>query len=696
MNTATPYEYHDGKLGVKVLWLISDERGKKKKHPQSLSLISYNALYKRMNSKTCTEKDLRRASLGFDALVQFDSLCVEWRDALTMKFPKPKEQAQKSFFTKHYEADRQAFDFFCAHRFGENDERKLEPEVIELYTYNASVLNAVITCKTNRKAYIKALGASVGVTIWESLSKDVNSFNEVPHDLPTTPDSLRYKVNKYLKEGYESIISKKYGKRNRAKIKKSEQFILIEELLKKHQNMNNEQIADHYNTVAKAIGWEPITGSTIANIRKELGLYTYAGQRGLVSFEHKKAMQVKRSRPSLPMLYWTVDGWDAELLYQAETINKKGQKVKTYHNRLTMVLVLDPFNDYPVGYAIGEAENPALIREAIANAVNHTKKLFGKRYKPYQFQADNYQKKHLKETYEAIAKHFTPARVKNSKAKVIEPFFNHFNKKHFQKEMVLNWSGHNVNAKRDNQPNDEYLNKVRHQFPDELGARMQIINAIEKERKEKVQAYLEHWNELPEDDRILFKTNEFLRVFGQTTGYTNKLQGSGITATINGEEYYFDSFDQNFRKYAYVDWCLYFDPSDMSEVLAVNAESHHGRLVKVIDTIEFMLEEKYIQPMALYDRKEGDAAELQKVFDFNANLKEDIIERGGRNREVLQELFIQNPKLEVLQKMLITDSNGQHKDQKRAERLQEPKARPLKQIEKFDDYEIIDDVATDY
>nr|WP_153840806.1 hypothetical protein [Ornithobacterium rhinotracheale] len=684
----TPYEFYDGKLGVKVLWLISDERGKKKKHPQSLSVISYNALYKRMNSKTCTEKDLRRASLGFEALVEFNSLCKEWREALAMQFPKPKEQAKKGYFAKHYEADREAFDFFCAYRFGENDERKLEPEVIEQYTYNASVLNAVITCKTNRKAYIKALGG-VKVNIWESLSRDVNAFNEVPHDLPTTPDSLRYKVNKYLKQGYESIISKKYGKRNRSKVNKSEQFILIEELLKKHQNMNNEQIADHYNMVAKAVGWDSITGGTIANIRKKLELYTYAGKRGLVNFEHNKAMQVKRSRPSLPMLYWTMDGWDTELLYQAERINDKGHKVRTYHNRLTMVLVLDPFNDYPVGYAIGEAESPALIREALANAINHTKKLFGSRYKPFQFQADNYQKKNLKDTYEVMAKHFTPARVKNSKAKVIEPFFNYFNKKHFQKEMVINWSGHNVNASKDNQPNDEYLNKVRHQFPDELGARMQIINAIEKERKEKVQAYMEHWNELPENDRIPFATNEFLRAFGQTTGYTNKLQGNGITATINGEEYYFDSFDQNFRKYAYVDWCLYFDPSDMSEVLAVNAESRHGRLVRVIDSIEFMLEEKYIQPMALYDRKEGDGAALQKVFDYNENLKKTIIDRTRDNNEVLQSLFMQNPQLETLQKMLIVDSTGQHKDQKSFARIQE--CREQKAIEVYDDYEIIDD-----
>ncbi|MBS9775030.1 MAG: hypothetical protein KGV59_07755, partial [Tenacibaculum sp.] len=502
MNTNTPYEYHEGTLGVKILWLVSDEKGKKKKHPKSLSLIKYRSLSHRMNSRTCIEKSLRRASLGLDALVTFDSLCREWKDALELKFPKPKAQAKKSYFAKHYEADREAFDYFCAHRFGENNERKLDPEVIEIYTYNASVLNAVIQVKNNRKAYKKALGDMHNGNIWESLSRDVNAFREVSHDLPTTPTSLRHKVTKYQKQGYSAIISRKYGTRNRAKVKNNEQMVLIEELLKKHQNLNNEQIAWHYNNVAQYAGWESITAGTIATYREKFGLYTYAGQHGTNEFYHNKAMQVKRSRPTLPMLYWTMDGWDAELLYQKKTVNSKGYEVTTYHNRLTMVVVLDPFNEYPIGYAIGDHETPDLIREALKNAINHTKKLFGERYKPYQLQTDNYQIKNLRNTYEVSCKHFTPAKVKNSKSKVIEGYFNRFNKKYFQKEMVPNWSGHNVNAKKLNQPNDEYLNKIRHQFPNELGARMQIIDAIEKDRAEKVQQFVSQWQNLSQEDRI--------------------------------------------------------------------------------------------------------------------------------------------------------------------------------------------------
>ncbi|MFA9198990.1 MAG: hypothetical protein ACEQSO_06050, partial [Aquirufa sp.] len=44
----------------------------------------------------------------------------------------------------------------------------------------------------------------------------------------------------------------------------------------------------------------------------------------------------------------------------------------------------------------------------------------------------------------------------------------------------------------------DFLNKIRHQFPDEAGCRMQIIQAIENDRAEKLSSYKENWLRLPE------------------------------------------------------------------------------------------------------------------------------------------------------------------------------------------------------
>ena len=165
-----PYEYYGNKLGVKIKFLIFDRNA----HPETLGVISLKALNGRVNSKTCTETQLRRASLNYDALVLHSSLSQDWKGSLTMKFGNPKTEIKRSFFATHFELDRKAWDFYNAYTYGE-DNRKLDLKLIETYIYNASVLNAVIKCKDNRKAYIKALGATQ-IDIWQSLTNDVNCF----------------------------------------------------------------------------------------------------------------------------------------------------------------------------------------------------------------------------------------------------------------------------------------------------------------------------------------------------------------------------------------------------------------------------------------------------------------------------------------------------------------------------------------
>lgn len=662
----TPFEYHEKKLGVKIKFLIHD----RDYHESSLQLISYKALNQRMKSDTQSERQLRRASFGFDALVEFDSLNQEWRDQLTVTFGKPKEEVKESFFAKHYLSDRAAFDFFASHRYGEDGNRKLEPDVIELYTYNASVLNAILEVRSKRKIYARSLGITGQFDIWQSLSNDVNAFQGVKHDLPTKKDSLRHKVNRYIKEGYQSIISGKYGLRNAASVVTPEQYAIIEELLSKHQNLNNEQIVDIYNIIAVSKSFKTIGAGVVAKIRKDVDMYVFTGKRGITELMHQKHMQVKRSKPSASMLFWTMDGWDAELLYQKTTINSSGNSVTTYHNRLTVVMVLDPYNDYIIGYAIGPSESPSLIRSALKNAINHTEELFGNKYKPYQLQTDNYQIANLRPTYESTARHFTPAKVKNSKAKPIEQFFDKFNEKYFQAKLVSNWSGHNVTANKENQVNSDYLNKIRHQFPDEQGCRAQLINAIELDRSEKLTQYVDSFKELDSTAKIEMTINQYLRTYGQTTGYTNKLRGDGLTPTINGRELAYDTFDLSFRQHMHEDWMVFYDEDDTSKILVSNAKSSNGKLVEEIGKLEFVLEEKYIQPMALYDQEQQDVNERQKVFDFNKNLNNQVLQRNTDRSQILDDFFDSNPQLDTLRKLMISDSNGQHKDQKSAERIE--------------------------
>lgn len=658
----SPYESYNNQIGVKLSFLLKDSE---RKHEGSLSLISYGAYEKRVLRKP--ELKLR-AGGGKDneVLLNWSVLPYEWKQSLIDTFPDP-ETAKPIVLERFYSRDPKAANFY-ANDFERPDGRGLKAELIKEYTTNASVLNAIIQLQAKRIPYKKSLGGN-NIKGWALVIQDVEALREKLNHTLKTP-SLKNTLSKYKRNGYIALVNGKLCNVNSAKVKTEENIILIEELLKKHNNLDNEQIKSLYNIVAEQMGWKPVSAGTIANYRKELDPHTYAGRRGETNFRNNRSMLVKRRAPAYPLYYWTMDGWDAELLYQKSAANKDGYSVTTYHNRLNVVIVLDPCCKYPVGYAIGTHETPLLIKEALRNAANHTKEIFGCRFKPLQLQTDNYGKGTLKPLYEAMTEHYTPARVKNAKAKVIEPYFKAINKKYCQ--LLPNWSGFGVTSDKTKQPNADYLNKIRHQFPDESGCRAQLEHIIQMERRAKREEFLSKWKVMPQENRLELSTPDYLNLFGETTGYTNRIEAVGFNPTILGEKRVYDTFDSRFHQLRHVDWVVKYDPDDLSEVLVVDAIGRNGRLEKEVNTMRFLLSETYEQPMALVERTEGDAAQLQLVRNHNKQLEQNIIERGTRNRGVLDELFEANPQLnDTLTKLILCDSNGQHKNNKSNARLME-------------------------
>lgn len=204
-----PYEYHNNKLGVKINFLISDGN----KSEDSLCVIAYRAFRKRMDVKSSRETLLRRACLNTEALVEYSTICQEWKDALTLKFGAPKEQIKQSWFASHYVTDKMAYDFYLNFVYGKG--KRLTIDLVNEYTFNASVLNTVRAVKNNRKALRKSLGGS-SMDIWETLAIEVSNFKDVAHTIPVK--SLRNKFNDYDKGGYEALVSGKLQNDNAKKM----------------------------------------------------------------------------------------------------------------------------------------------------------------------------------------------------------------------------------------------------------------------------------------------------------------------------------------------------------------------------------------------------------------------------------------------------------------------------------------------
>jgi hypothetical protein len=629
--------------------------------------VSAGELIGAIMSKSCYDKQqqrgkikvIRRACYDTPALIEFASLPVKYKNEYVRVYGDPCQLNKHNEFKKYLNDDFKAFEFFSNYQLA--DGRLLPDDKVQELTNNAKVLNALHNIANDTRALRRALNNQT-TGIWNALATISEDLKiELGHNLPSHPRKLQEKVRIFKGTGannYESLIPGTYLNRNRNKVLDIEQEATLRELFRRPNNYDNEQIAMMYNLIAKQMGWNVISASTVGNYRKKWNILVVSGARGSSHFNNTIAMQTKRKAPSVPLIYWTADGWDAELLYQDTKIDSKGNTVTTYHNRLSIIVILDPCGKYPVGYAIGTHESPELIREAFRSAVNHTQELFGARYRVGQLQTDNYAKKSLANFYEAISSKYTPAAVKNAKSKVVEPYFYYLNKDYCQ--FQYNWSGFGVTSDKDSQPNAEYLNKIRKDFPDMEGCKLQIVSIIEQERAKKVDQYRKAFLDSTHVDRIQVSEMEYYYMLGESKEKTTRMQPEGFLFQINNNKFVFDTFNKRFRELSYIDWNVKYDPANMEKVLVHDESGTH----------RFILDQKYVNAMAIQDRVEGDSERLHEIFDFNKSLRNEVMDSMSSDREIVNNLFNNNTAIQdVLSKFLLTDSNGQHKNQKSAARL---------------------------
>lgn len=613
-------------------------------------------------------KQMRKGGNGRTALYAVESLPLKWQTEVYKRYPDLQEQADSREFIDTVEPDGKALSFYQDYKL--SDGRNLPDDKVLEYASNAAIMNAfrrrweAHVSKRQRSGKRTALAKEFWSRAAAALPRLADHF---PHSLPGSPRRLQMKFAEYVSSGYECFISGKFLNGNAGKVLTDEQTGYLATLISNPNNVQDTVVAKFYNAKARMLGWKEITAAAVGVWREKLQLEAAAGRLGVTSFRANKTMQVKRSRPTAPFLMCSLDGWTVELLYQKTRTDKKGHNVTTYTNRLTIVVVLDPCVDYPMGYAVGDHECPELIKAALRNAAIHSREITGEMLRYNQVQSDRYAIKSMTELYAVLGDKVIPAQAHNAKAKPVEPYFNHLNTTYCQ--LCPNWSGFGVTTNPKRQPNSEALNKRRHSFPDEAGLRAQIDEMMRLERQQKIGKLMEKLANLKPEHRLPMSREMYLLNFGAETGFKNVLEGCGLRPTILGMKRDYDCFDLTFRDHASERWTVKYDPDDLHEVLAVSEDG----------TRRYMLEEKYVQPMALADRKPGDAEQLQRVHDYNKALEAetgrrlaDHFEDARRVIERAAELPIHGtPALGacIEDRLLLTDSRGQHKDNRSRKRL---------------------------
>lgn len=610
--------------------------------------------------KLCTRgriECVRRGCRETPALYSLRSLPLKYRVEVYRRNPDLQEAAESKPFVESIEADGSAEAWYAAYEFAGG--RHLPSSAQALYSNSAAILNAFgrLLEESNSHHIRQSRPLLSKAEFWRRAAAALPRIADVwPHSLPESARRLQRKWDEYQKGGYAALVSGKWMNTNASKVDDGVKEGVLTQLLAHHNNLDNAMIAKLYNSVAEKQGWKTIGASAVGVWREKRDLVTSAGRLGLSNFRNTKSMQVKRRRPSAPFLMWTLDGWDVELLYQSTKTDGRGHNVTTYTNRLTLEVVLDPCCDYPIGYAVGTHETPELIKAALRDAAKHSCALFGEMLRANQLQCDRYAIKTMTPLYEVMSDKLTPARVKNAKSKVVEPYFGYLNKTYCR--LMGNWSGYGVTTDPSKQPNSEALNMLRHSFPDEAGVRAQIDKIMEVERSRKVGELRRLMEALPAERRLPLSREMYLLWFGASTGYKNALEGGGLRPTLLGVKRDYDCWDLGMREHGSERWSVLYDPDDLSEVLAV---SEDGRW-------RYMLSEKHVQPMALADRQEGDAAALARVNAFNKQLEERVTERLGAAWSSTEQLM-EGSDSEVLRRLLIVDSRGQHKLPKAKSRL---------------------------
>lgn len=341
-------------------------------------------------------RDLEQASRGsrnHPALVFVDNMPLRFRGQVIEKLGDIYEAMETTILDIQHDAA--AAQFFGDYITEGN--RLLPADKRREYYGTACVLNAISIFIETGIGKSKVRGYRHR-TPWETIMAALPHVDQdaFPFKLPDNQRSLERKWQRYKEEGYESLVHKNFKTKgsNAAKLLDDDQQNALLELLAMPQNWGLAKVTRLYNSVAKKQGWKEVTVSTVSEFAKKHTPDIRAARLGRSALRNTVSMQVKRTRPTTPLLFWTLDGWTAELFYRDENSD---------YNRLTLEVVLDTYNNYPVGYAIADRETGKLISAAMRNAELHIKELFGSMYRVNQVQADNYARTAMEPIYNYTA-----------------------------------------------------------------------------------------------------------------------------------------------------------------------------------------------------------------------------------------------------------------------------------------------------
>lgn len=558
-------------------------------------------------------------------LIQYDTLKPKYQALIVEKFGNPYVYAGQKTVKSALEADHEALKTLLTYRF-ENGKALKDAEITAL-SKACDVLKHLVSIE---KRPIKQLGYDSKASYYDT----VIAFNKREGiKLPTNYSRLREAVRRYKIEGALSLISGKFGNNNSKKVVDEVALALLREMLRHPYKFSDSIIAIKYNEWAAANGRATLTEATVGNYRraneKELTIY----RKGIAAYRDKDDMVIHRSRPTAPLLLINSDDNNLDLYY------KNGKQT---HWRPAMYVVLDAFNNYPLGYAIGDVVTQELIREAYLDAVHHIHQLTGGYFWAHQVTTDRWglKSEKMQEFVSSQGILFTPTALGNARGKVIEQSFGHVwhEALKFVSLKTENYSGHNITA--NDKMNSEWLRLKAKHFPDVTEAPNQIADLINYLRLAKhpetgmsrQAEWLEGWNAMHPERRKPLLDEIRLKAFGTVrTDITNQITNKGIVITVNGEKRIYKVSQSDLERFRGLTGTVTYDPLDSETILLSALDGEVRILASTFKKI----------PMAIADFKAGDGELLHTYLAEKKDSGKRRLQIAKRDKDILEAERIQ-------------------------------------------------------
>lgn len=551
-------------------------------------------------------------------LVDYEHLSARYKEKIKACFGDPYEYIAREPIRRMITRDLEAEKFYISFRF-ENGQ-SLPDDKVAQYCKAADFLNLLKSVEQDKAIVKKQLNLSLAS--FYTHAADIIKSDGIT--LPTKYQLLKDKVKKYISGGYDSLIEKwRFNNSYAAKVADELSESVLLELIGDNRKVDDVKVSQAYNKWATANGYKPITDATVGNWRRQNEFQVAPYRDGNKAWYNKYGKHLLRNRPSAPLLLIGGDGNDWDMFFQTRRKNQV-----YYFDKFVLVVVMDAFNDYVLGWSIGQQENINLIKAAYFDALCHIKELTGGYYLPHQLQQDRFSIASLKDFYSRLVENFHPAAAKAPRGKYIERAFG--TTWHQILRQYKNYSGHNITART--RINADRIDQEKKNFPHSEEAFVYAQDFIRQLRQlecdgvTKEQRWLAAFNASEKSQSRLIGDEQFLLNFGYENGAQQTITNRGLSITINGTSRLYEIPNEHYLTTVGKTVTVKYDPYDLSRVLVTDDNK-----------IRFVAGEPNRLPAAKADYQPGDEARFWKRLHQKKLHLEQIAASKGEREQILIE-----------------------------------------------------------